>query len=604
MPASSAGTRLLFTHAPYLIACELLAVLALLWLLPEQSIPASIFIWLSGWGVSVLVRVWAIIDQGEQEVELRKRANIYVAGALLAGVIWGVLSWFVLQPSQPLNVAFVLLLSMGVMAVAVAAQLSWPPAWMAYAIPMVVIVADRLLGAGEGFGVLAFGLAVLLLAVVVFLLRFSAGGVAGTGDVAADYRLREMQQKQFKAEDASREKSRFLAAASHDLRQPVHTLNLLVGSLETRSHDDGTREIVDKMREVLTGLDGLFTSLLDLSKLDAAVVKPEMRVLSLATLFDGLNNEFSATARKQGLQLSFESQGLFVKSDSVNLWRVMSNLIANALRYTEKGGVRIRCYPGKTHVRIAVQDTGIGISEKNLPHIFDEFHQIGNDERDRSKGLGLGLAIVRKTCDMLGCAVNVASTPGKGTVFSIDVPRSDAADESIVPNSSEQHAPNRAASDEAVSNHVASNQAVSNQAPTNQRPQASPVAPLAGLRVLVIDDEQDVRDGMRILFAQWGCPAILAESGADALAQLAATGVVPDLLIADYRLRERETGANAIAAVRRQCGRLIPAMILTGDTAPERIREAKAAGCPLLHKPVLPGKLLALIRHCLRNNEN
>jgi len=586
MPASAAGTHLLFTHAPFLIVCELSVVLALLWLLPGDVIPESIFIWLTGWGVSVLVRVWSIVDQGETQVQLRKRARVYVTGALLAGVVWGLLCWFVLQPSEPLNVAFVLLLSLGVMGVGVAAQLSWPPAWMAYAVPVVVIVADRLLGIGGGFGILSLGLVLLLLLAIVFLLHSLSAGVDGTGAAATGERLREMQKKQLKAEDASREKSRFLAAASHDLRQPVHTLNLLVGSLETRSHDDGTREIVDKMREVLTGLDSLFTSLLDLSKLDAAVVKPEMRVLSLQTLFDGLNNEFSAAARKKGLQLSFEAQGLFVKSDSVNLWRVMSNLISNALRYTEKGGVRIRCYPGKTHIRIAVQDTGIGIAEENLPYIFDEFHQIGNEERDRSHGLGLGLAIVRKTCDMLGCGVHVSSTPGKGSVFSIDVPRGEP-DEAVVSNPLEQNTPSQSIPDPDIS---------------NQGPKASPEAPLAGLSVLVIDDEQDVRDGMRMLFSQWGCSAILAESGADALAQLAASGVVPDLLIADYRLRERETGANAIAAVRRQCGRLIPAMILTGDTAPERIREAKAAGCPLLHKPVLPGKLLALIRHCLRNH--
>ncbi len=579
MPASSAGARLLFAHAPYLLVCELLAVLTVLWLLPEHTISSSVFLWLIGWGVSVLVRVWPIVDQGDQHAKLRKRANIYVGGALFSGVVWGLLSWLVSQPAEPLNMTFVLLLSMGVAVVGVAAQLSWPPAWMAYAIPIVVIVAGRLLAAGEGFAMLALMLLLLLFVGSAFLLRYLSLSASGR-------RLREMQKKQFKAEDASREKSRFLAAASHDLRQPVHTLNLLVGSLEVRSHDRETSEIVDKMREVLAGLDSLFSSLLDLSKLDAAVVKPEMRVLSLATLFDGLNNEFSGTARKQQLKLSFEAQGLFVQSDSVNLWRVMSNLITNALRYTQTGGVRIRCYPGKTHIRIAVQDTGIGISEAELPHIFDEFHQIGNEERDRSKGLGLGLAIVRKTCDMLGCSVHVSSTPGKGSVFSVDVPRAEAPDEEEILKQ--------------ASLLVNGGNAESSQ---NQSLQASTAAPLAGLKVLIIDDEQDVRDGMRILFAQWGCPAMLAESRLDALAQLDASGTTPDLLIVDYRLRDRETGADAISAVRRQCDRLIPAMILTGDTAPERIIEAREAGCPLLHKPVQPGRLLALIRHCLRQGD-
>ncbi|MDQ6987069.1 MAG: hybrid sensor histidine kinase/response regulator, partial [Mariprofundaceae bacterium] len=585
MPGNSSGIRLLFVHAPYLIACELLAVLAVLWLLPERSVASSIFLWLSAWGVSVLVRVWPIVDQGDDQDDLHsagarardgrlydeklhRSARIYVAGCLLAGVVWGVLSWLVLQPSQPFNTAFVLLLSMGVAALAVAAQLAWPPAWLAYVIPIVVIVGDRLLAASDGFAMLALLLAVLLLICIVFLLRHQHLSAVASDGAANGRILHDMQKKQIKAEDASREKSRFLAAASHDLRQPVHTLNLLVGSLEARSHDAQTREIVDKMREVLGGLDSLFGSLLDLSKLDAAVVKPEMRVLSLATLFDGLNNEFAGAAKKAGLKLSFDAQGLFVQSDSVNLWRVLSNLISNAIRYTPSGAVRIRCYPDKTHVRIAVQDTGIGISEAELPHVFDEFHQIGNEERDRSKGLGLGLAIVRKTCDMLGCAVSVSSTPGKGSVFTVEVPRVESLE--VESAAMEQQTLAKEVSEQSVSTPVAT--------------------PLAGLQVLIIDDEPDVRDGMRILFAQWGCAAMLAESGADALAQVATSGKTPDLLIVDYRLRERETGADAIAAVRRQCGILIPAMILTGDTAPERIREAKEAGCPLLHKPVQPGK--------------
>ncbi|MDX8391183.1 MAG: ATP-binding protein [Mariprofundaceae bacterium] len=583
MPGNSAGIRQVFAHAPYLLGCELLAVLAMLWFLPERNISSGLFLWLSGWGLSVLVRVWPVVDQDDDESnhdngKLRRGARVYVAGCLLAGVVWGALSWLILQPSEPLNVAFVLLLSMGVAAVAAAAQLAWPPAWLAYVIPVVVIVCDRFLAGAEGFAMLALLLAALLIAGVVFLLRYQRLAGQEPGDIANERILHDMQKKQLKAEDASREKSRFLAAASNDLRQPVHTLNLLVGSLETRSHDTGTREIVDKMREVLGGLDSLFSSLLDLSKLDAAVLKPEMRVLSLAALFDGLNNEFADAAKKAGLGLSFDAQGLFVRSDSVSLWRVMSNLISNAIRYTPSGSIRIRCYSGETHVRIAVQDTGIGISAAELPHVFDEFHQIGNEERDRSKGLGLGLAIVRKTCDMLGCAVQVSSTPGKGSVFTVEVPRAEDSPADI---------------------EVGAQQTPATAMPT-QLVSASAAAPLAGLQVLIVDDEADVRDGMRILFAQWGCAPILAESGADALAQLSASGATPDVLIVDYRLRERETGADAIAAVRRQCGKLIPAMILTGDTAPQRIREAKEAGCPLLHKPVQPGRLLALIRHCLR----
>jgi len=580
--SNSAGIRALFSNAPFLMAIELLAMLVLFWVLLDARLDAGMFGWLSGWGASVLIRVWSLIGAMHSDDEaIARQVRIYVAGAMLAGVIWGVLAWVMPVAGQPEQQMFLMMSISAVVVVGVAAQLTWPPAWLAWAIPAVAIMADRLLGEGGLYAPLAVLMGLALLLCAGFVVR--QGRLAGAqmvGDGEAGDMLRDMQQKQLKAEDASREKSRFLAAASHDLRQPVHTLNLLVGSLETRPHDDDTQQIVDKMREVLTGLDGLFSSLLDLSKLDAEVMRPDMQVFSLRTMFAGLHNEFSGSARKQGLSLSFDMQDLYVYSDPASFWRILSNLISNAIRYTREGGIRVRCYPMDGRVRIAVQDTGIGIAEQDLPHIFDEFHQVANEERDRSKGLGLGLAIVRKTCAMLGCSVQVVSTPGKGSVFSVLAPRADAPE---VPDDAPDGGPE-----------------------VGVQTQAQSVAPggvsFAGLRVLVIDDERDVRDSMRMLLEQWNCLVLLAESGKEAVGLLNNGEPVPQLMIADYRLRERETGADAIAAVRRHAGLLIPAMILTGDTAPERIREAREAGCPLLHKPVQPGRLLALMRHCLRDS--
>jgi len=576
--SNSAGIRALFSNAPFLIAIELLAMLVLFWVLLDARPDAGMFGWLAGWGASVLIRVWALIGSlHSDDAAIARQVRIYVVGAMLAGVIWGVLAWLMPVAGQPEQQMFLMMSISGMVVVGVAAQLTWPPAWLAWAIPAVAIMADRLLGEGGLYTPLAVLMGLALLFCAGFVVR--QGRLAGAqmvGDGEAGDMLRDMQQKTQKAEDASREKSRFLAAASHDLRQPVHTLNLLVGSLETRSHDADTQQIVDKMREVLTGLDGLFSSLLDLSKLDAEVMRPDMQVFSLRTMFAGLHNEFSGSARKQGLSLSFDMQDIYVYSDPASFWRILSNLISNAIRYTREGGIRVRCYPMDGRVRIAVQDTGIGIAEQDLPHIFDEFHQVANEERDRSKGLGLGLAIVRKTCAMLGCSVQVVSTPGKGSVFSVLAP---LAEVPAIP----ERGPEVGAQEEAGST-----------APRG--------VSFAGLRVLVIDDEKDVRDSMRILLEQWNCSVLLAESGKEAVGLLANGEPVPQLMIADYRLRERETGADAIAAVRRHSGELIPAMILTGDTAPERIREAREAGCPLLHKPVQPGRLLALMRHCLRDS--
>lgn len=576
--SNSAGIRALFSNAPYLMAGELLLLLVMLWLLEDARLDSGEFAWLAGWGGSVLVRVWPLVGALHSDDEgIIRQARIYVAGSMLAGIMWGVLAWLMPGSPQPEQHMFVLMGICGITVVGVAAQLTWPPAWLAWSIPAVAIMADRLLGEGGLYVPLAVLMALTLLLCAGFVVR--QGRLAGAQMVAdgeAGDLLRDMQQKQQKAEDASREKSRFLAAASHDLRQPVHTLNLLVGSLEARTHDADTRQIVDKMREVLSGLDGLFGSLLDLSRLDAGVLRPEMQVFSLRTMFASLHNEFAGSARRKGLSLSFDMQDLFVQSDPASLWRILSNLISNAIRYTNEGSIRVRCYPVEGRVRIAVQDTGIGIAEQDLQHIFDEFHQVTNEERDRSKGLGLGLAIVRKTCAILGCSVQVSSVPGKGSVFSVLVPRADAPE---VPDGA---APAGDGSDTEAGD--------------------TGGVSLAGLRVLVIDDEKDVRDSMRILLEQWQCVVMLAESGKEMVDRMMHGASAPDIIIADYRLRERETGADAIAAVRRQSGRLIPAMILTGDTAPERIREAREAGCPLLHKPVQPGRLLALMRHCLRGS--
>ncbi|MDQ6972641.1 MAG: ATP-binding protein [Mariprofundaceae bacterium] len=579
--ANSAGVRALFANAPYFLFSELLIMLMLIWLLPDAALSSVVLVWLVAWCLSALIRLWPLPGAGQaNEADMLRRVRIYVGGAMFGGVLWGVLAWLLLDQPGAESFTFVLMAISAVIVLGIAAQLAWPPAWLAWAIPAVAIMADKLLGEGGLMMPLGILMGLTLLLCSGFVVR--QGRMAGAQMVAdgeTGEMMRAMQLKQEKAEDASREKSRFLAAASHDLRQPVHTLNLLVGSLETRSHDGDTRQIVDKMREVLTGLDDLFSALLDLSRLDAAVLRPDMQVFSLRSMFASLNNEYHGAAGKKGIALSFDMQDLYVHSDPSNLWRVLSNLISNAIRYTPEGAIRLRCFPSEGRIRIAVQDTGIGITPVDLPHIFDEFHQIGNEERDRSKGLGLGLAIVRKTCDLLGCSVQVSSTPGKGSTFSILVPRGNAED---------------AVQQKEDAGLVGETDGSSGA--------------LSGLQVLVIDDEKDVRDGMWILLNQWGCAVTLAESGADAVAQLRESmregeEVVPSVIIADYRLRERETGADAIIAVRRLLGKQIPAMILTGDTAPERIKEAREAGFPLMHKPVQPGRLLALIRHCLRNSK-
>jgi two-component system, sensor histidine kinase len=250
------------------------------------------------------------------------------------------------------------------------------------------------------------------------------------------------------------------------------------------------------------------------------------------------------------------------------LERILRNYLSNAIRYTDRGGIKITCVSLAEQLRIEVADSGIGIPAAQHREIFDEFHQLGNPERDRAKGLGLGLAIVDRVARLLGHSIDVESAPGEGSRFSVTVPLGDSR---------------RIASD---------------GTPVT----ASAGEDLAGVRTIVVDDEIGVREGMRTLLEQWGCEVTLAGSedeAVDAARQLAAA---PDAVIVDYRLRDGRTGVQAVERLNREFARDIPALIVTGDTAPERLREAKASGYQLVHKPVQPAMLRALRKNARRRH--
>jgi signal transduction histidine kinase len=368
------------------------------------------------------------------------------------------------------------------------------------------------------------------------------------------------------AEEANRAKSSFLAAASHDLRQPLHAMALFVSALRSKNRDAETRPIVEHLSASVEALEGLFDALLDISKLDAGIVHAEIRDFPLQTVFDRVERDCASQAEDKGLRLRLAPTRAIVRSDPTLVERIVRNLATNAIRYTKRGGVVVGCRrAGAGRLRVAVHDSGIGISREHLPEIFKEYFQVGNPERDRSKGLGLGLAIVERLAALLDHKVDVWSVSGRGSVFSIGVPRGDAARVEAAPA-----------------------QAVEVIQDT-----------LGDALVVVIDDEAAVRDGMREVLRQWGCRPLLAGSADEALAQLAAGGSAPAAVIADYRLREGENGIAAIGKIRAAHGAAIPGVIVTGDTAPDRLREAEASGYHLLHKPVRPIQLRALLSFLL-----
>ena len=366
-------------------------------------------------------------------------------------------------------------------------------------------------------------------------------------------------------ESANLAKSRFLAAASHDLRQPLHALNLFVSQLRTETDQIERGLVIARIDAAVTAMNDLFNELLDMSRLDAGVLVPSISEFPIDQLLKRIEMTFTGAAREKGLRLRVVSNTAWIRGDFILLERILLNLVSNAVRYTQAGGIVVGCRRRDSLLRVEVWDSGIGIPEDEQRNIFAEFHQLSTAEQDRRGGLGLGLAIVERLCRLLDYPIELTSTPGRGSRFVISVPLTAPVE------SPEQ--PAQASVDQAI-----------------------------GKSVVVIDDDALVLDGMRRVLKGWGCDVVTATSWDAALAALSGERP-PDIIISDYRLNEGKTGFDAIESLRRAFGIPIPAFLISGDTAPERMREARASGYYLLHKPVLPITLRAVLSQLLRNRD-
>lgn len=378
----------------------------------------------------------------------------------------------------------------------------------------------------------------------------------------------ELRTKKEEAETATRAKSRFLAAASHDLRQPIHALGMFVARLAQLPHDRETRHLIGNLEASVRAMQDLLDALLDISRLDADAVRVQLQPVPLASLFEQLRGALMPVATDKGLRLRVRDSALWVQSAPTLLHRILLNLVSNALRYTGHGGVLVGCRRsrGGSHLWIEVWDTGVGIPEEHQQDIFREFYQIGNPERDRSKGLGLGLNIVDRTARLLGHELKLCSVPGHGTRFRLELPLAPAGDLQALMAAAEQ-------------------------------PQQ--VDDVRGLRILVIEDDRQSAQALRGLLDSWGCVVAVVEGLQGALTVVNG-GFVPDLLLSDFRLRAGESGMQTLHSLRTQLGRPLPACLMSGDTDPELIQACREAGLPLLHKPVRPAKLRTLIRRLAR----
>ncbi len=367
------------------------------------------------------------------------------------------------------------------------------------------------------------------------------------------------------AELATVAKSRFLAVASHDLRQPLQTLALLQGLLAKKVVGAKEQELVIRLDETLGAMTGMLNTLLDINQIDAGTVQPEISRFSLGNLLDQLQDEFSYHAQAKRLELRVVHTNVVVETDKRLLEQMLRNLISNALKYTKRGKILLGCRRMSGKVSIEILDTGIGIADAEIHAIFDEYHQVDNAARERSRGLGLGLSIVQRLGQLLGHPVHVRSTPGKGSAFAVEVklPLSEVALE-----------PAPAATGEAEVQHRTGN-------------------------ILIVDDDPEVRALLELLLTDEGHHTATAGDGVAAL-KLVAEGVIkPDLLLTDYNLPENMDGLRLSAKLRKALGAKLPIIILTGDISTETMRDVAGQGCIQLNKPVKVAELSATIQRLL-----
>ncbi len=500
--------------------------------------------------------------------QARRWARRYTLNVLASGTTWGVAcAWFFVEGSLPHQMLLISMV-MGLSAGSLFITSFWPPTMYAFATPAIGLAAARVAAEGElPYEVLSV---MLLFYLVILFQMVKQAHVINMDSIALRFEnlglIDKLQEQKESAESANIAKSKFLAAASHDLRQPLHALSLFASALNDRIKFPEVRMLVENINLSVAALEDLFNTLLDVSRLDAGIVLPKLQHFRIKGVAERLNAEFTTQALNKGLRFQLEGPEVIVYSDPILLETMLRNLISNAIRFTASGEVKVVWLNEATQVLIEVQDTGNGIPAEDKEKIFHEFLQLNNPERDRNKGLGLGLSIVKRLAVLLQCTISVHSTVGLGSVFRLAIPLGHA--------------------DLIVNQRTLSDLLIENE---------------PGMLVLVIDDESTIREAMKALLGNWGHQVVVAGSLVEALQAIKSP---PDAIIADYRLREGRTGIEAIQKLHQVWGSNIPALIVTGDTAPELLREAQSSGFSFMHKPVSPAKLRAFLRSANRHGSS
>jgi signal transduction histidine kinase/CheY-like chemotaxis protein len=554
------GLRAAVTAAPLAIASIALALGGDLLLRPFAAGRGALAFGTIALALAMLVAA-RLAARPHQRRDARRKWQRGYAGLAVAALAMLALAPWVPAPRPPSGEADLQVLVLAACALGACAALAplRRPAAAAVLVPISAGVAAWL---GGDRAAALVGLCAGALAIAVCLLCRVAWLESARAAVARELRIRELEAERDDAERADQEKSRFLATASHDLRQPVHALGLFATTLEKRLRGSVEEPLIRNIVRSIDGLDRAFNAMLDVSRLDAGVVEPNVQHFPLRDLFRRLDMYFAGQAEQAHLGLRLCPGGKSVTSDPQLLERILGNLIQNAIKYTERGGIIVVARTTATHFNIEVWDTGMGIREADLPHVFEEFYQVGRRERARVQGLGMGLAIVKRLAQLLGHRLTVRSQPGRGTMFRIGIPVGG------LPGIQDA----TAAAD------------------------TLPMDVLEPRAILIIDDEDAVREGLALLLEEWGYQAIAA-AGYHQAERLARTlDLPPDMILSDLHLGDGPDGIAAIEAVRLGCGCEVPAILITGDTSPDELRRATDSGFMVLFKPVQPRKLLAALR--------
>jgi len=497
-----------------------------------------------------------------QKTALVKWGLVFVLSAMLSGIIWGMIVFLFMDTNDVMSVLLVALVLTGMSSGSQVALSTFLPAFFGFGLPVLLPLAFVLINQPEDVLILIGYL------VVVFIVVNLGFSFVINRNVSESIRLRfenldlleNLRLQKTIAEKANTDKSRFLAATSHDLRQPLHAMDLYLGALKNLLSDKEQIKLLEKGQQSSTTLNELLTALMDVSRLDAGNVVINRAAVDIAALLNTISDEYQNQASQQGMSIKIQSAKLLVDSDAIMLGRILRNLVNNACLHSNGSTILLQAELLERQVVVSVCDDGVGISYQEQQQVFSEFYQLNNAERDRNKGLGLGLAIVKRLANLLRHELQLESATGKGSCFKLYLPLLDGAANLDIASTDPQQ------------------------------------ADISGLFIILVDDEAEIRNAMRTLLLQWGCELLVVDGLHRLQQELDALDYpLPDVLLCDYRLREKQTGLDVVAAMRNHFDKKIPALIISGDTDKQVEEKIIHQECEILHKPVQPSVLRSAI---------